>query len=84
MFSHFNQWLFLYQKFNPVDGLDQRGFSFGNNGDISMSEIIPKKAIMKLLLTEKGTLRLWAKVLPWFLMVCVALVTLAYSYSLIK
>lgn len=47
-------------------------------------KIIPKKAIMELLIDEKGNLRLWGRVLPWFLMACVAVVTLAYAYSLIK
>ena len=39
---------------------------------------------MKLLINEKGDLRLWGLVLPWFLMGCIALITLAYAYSLIK
>jgi len=50
-------------------------------------EIITKhctRLIMKLLLRDDGKLRLWGVVLPWFLMACIAIVTVAYAYSLIK
>lgn len=39
---------------------------------------------MKLLLDNEGNLRLWGIVLPWFLMGCIAVVTLAYAYSLVR
>ncbi len=42
------------------------------------------KLMMKLLVDDGGKLQLWVRVLPWFLMACFAVVTLAYAYSLIR
>lgn len=39
--------------------------------------------LMKLLVDEKGKLRLWGRVLPWVFMVCLALVSVAYAYRLV-
>lgn len=40
--------------------------------------------VMKFLLTDSGELRTWARILPWLLMSCIAVLTVAYAYNLIK
>lgn len=39
---------------------------------------------MKLLIDEDGKIRLWGKIFPWVCMACLIMVSVAFSYSLIK
>ncbi len=47
-----------------------------------MTEIL--SVLLSKMIDEDEKIRLWARVLPWFLMACVGIVSLAFAYSLIK